>query len=132
MEQWKDFAKNLRKAMFKNIQDFSFSNIDKYSTAGLITRLTTDITNVQNAYQQIVRTFARSPFMLISALCMVVYINRKLSLIFLGAALVLFTVLIFIVTNAHKRFSRVFGQYDELNSSIQENISGIRVIKSFV
>lgn len=126
------FAKNLRKAMFKNIQDFSFSNIDKYSTAGLITRLTTDITNVQNAYQQIVRTFARSPFMLVSALCMVVYINRKLSLIFLGAALVLFTVLIFIVTNAHKRFSRVFGQYDELNSSIQENISGIRVIKAFV
>ena len=126
------FAKNLRKAMFKNIQDFSFANIDKYSTAGLITRLTTDVTNVQNAYQQIVRTFARSPFMLISALCMVVYINKKLSLIFLGAALVLFTVLIFIVTNAHKRFSKVFGQYDELNASVQENISGIRVIKSFV
>ncbi len=126
------FAKNLRKAMFKNIQDFSFANIDKYSTAGLITRLTTDITNVQNAYQQIVRTFARSPFMLISALCMVVYINKRLSLIFLGAALVLFTALVLIVTNAHKRFSKVFGQYDELNASVQENISGIRVIKSFV
>ncbi len=126
------FAKNLRKAMFKNIQDFSFANIDKYSTAGLITRLTTDITNVQNAYQQIVRTFARSPFMLISALCMVVYINKRLSLIFLGAALVLFTVLIIIVTKAHKRFTKVFGQYDELNASVQENISGIRVVKSFV
>ena len=96
------FAKNLRMAMFSNIQNFSFTNIDKYSTAGLITRLTTDVSSVQNAYQQIIRTFVRSPIMLVSALCMVIYINRKLSVIYLVAAIVLFTVLIFIVTNAHK------------------------------
>ena len=126
------FAKNLRKAMFANIQDFSFANIDKYSTAGLITRLTTDINSVQNAYQQIIRIFVRSPIMLISALCMVIYINRKLSVIYLIAAVVLFTVLISIVTRAHKRFRNVFKQYDELNAGVQENISGIRVVKSFV
>ncbi len=126
------FAKNLRRAMFSNIQNFSFANIDKYSTAGLITRLTTDINSVQNAYQQIIRTFVRSPIMLISALCMVVYINKKLSLIYLVAAIVLFTVLILIVSKAHKLFRNVFKQYDELNAGVQENISGIRVVKSFV
>lgn len=126
------FAKNLRMAMFSNIQNFSFTNIDKYSTAGLITRLTTDISSVQNAYQQIIRTFVRSPIMLVSALCMVIYINRKLSVIYLVAAIVLFTVLIFIVTNAHKKFRKVFQQYDDLNAGVQENISGIRVIKAFV
>ena len=126
------FAKNLRMAMFSNIQNFSFTNIDKYSTAGLITRLTTDVSSVQNAYQQIIRTFVRSPIMLVSALCMVIYINRKLSVIYLVAAIVLFTVLIFIVTNAHKKFRKVFQQYDDLNAGVQENISGIRVIKAFV
>lgn len=126
------FAKNLRMAMFSNIQNFSFTNIDKYSTAGLITRLTTDVSSVQNAYQQIIRTFVRSPIMLVSALCMVIYINRKLSVIYLVAAIVLFTVLIFIVTNAHKKFRKVFQQYDDLNAGVQENISGIRVIKALV
>lgn len=126
------FAKNLRKGLFSKIQDFSFANIDKYSTAGLITRLTTDVTSVQNAYQQIIRTFVRSPIMLVSALCMVIYINKKLSVIYIIAAIVLFTVLISIVTRAHKRFRNVFKQYDELNAGVQENISGIRVVKSFV
>lgn len=126
------FAKNLREAMFANIQNFSFANIDRFSTAGLITRLTTDVSSVQNAYQQIIRTFVRSPIMLISALCMVIYINKKLSLIYIVAAIVLFSVLLSIVTKAHKLFRNVFKQYDELNAGIQENISGIRVVKSFV
>lgn len=126
------FAKNLRFAMFSNIQKFSFANIDKYSTAGLITRLTTDVSSVQNAYQQIIRTFVRSPIMLISALCMVILINKKLSLIYFVAAIVLFSVLLLIVSKAHKLFSSVFKKYDELNAGVQENISGIRVVKSFV
>ena len=126
------FAKNLREAMFANIQNFSFANIDRFSTAGLITRLTTDVSSVQNAYQQIIITFVRSPIMLISALCMVIYINKKLSLIYIVSAIVLFSVLLSIVTKAHKLFRNVFKQYDELNAGIQENISGIRVVKSFV
>lgn len=126
------FAKNLRKGMFYNIQNFSFTNIDKYSTSGLITRLTTDITNVQNAYQQIIRTFARAPFMLISALCMVIYISPSLSVIFLCAAVVLGIFLSFIISNAHPRFRKVFERYDDLNASVQENVSGIRVVKAYV
>lgn len=102
------FARNLRKGMYYNIQDFSFSNIDKYSTAGLITRLTTDVTNVQNAFQMIIRMFARAPIMLISAMAMCFYINSKLSLVFLGAIIFLGIFLYFIMTTVHPYFKRVF------------------------
>ena len=126
------FASNLRDAMYVSIQNYSFSNIDKFSTAGLITRLTTDVTNVQNAYQMMIRMMMRSPAMLILALCMTISISPKLSLIFLGAALFLGCALTFILTHATKAFSRVFVKYDDLNSSVQENVTGIRVVKSFV
>ncbi len=126
------FARNLRKAMFHNIQNFSFSNIDKYSTAGLVTRLTTDVTNVQNAYQMIIRMFVRSPIMLISAMIMCFTINAKLSLIFLGAVLFLGFCLYYIMTHAHPFFRKMFRKYDDLNSSLQENLTGIRVVKAYV
>ena len=126
------FARNLRKAMFYNIQNFSFSNIDKYSTAGLVTRLTTDVTNVQNAYQMIIRMFVRSPIMLISAMIMCFTINAKLSLIFLGAVLFLGFCLYYIMTHAHPYFRKMFKKYDDLNSSLQENLTGIRVVKAYV
>ena len=126
------FASNLRDAMYVSIQNYSFSNIDKYSTAGLITRLTTDVTNVQNAYQMMIRMMMRSPAMLILALCMTVSISPRLSLIFLGAAAFLGCALTFILTHATSAFSRVFVKYDDLNSSVQENVTGIRVVKSFV
>lgn len=125
-------AKNLRKSMFDNIQNFSFTNIDKYTTAGLITRLTTDVTNVQNAYEQLVRIVVRSPLMSISAFCMAISISPRLSVIFLCAIAVLITILSLIITRVHPRFKRVFEYYDNINSSVQENVSGIRVIKSFV
>lgn len=126
------FAKNLRKAMFYNIQDFSFANIDKYSTSGLITRLTTDVTNVQNAYLMIIRTFVRAPFMLISAMVMSFYINSKMALIFLGAIIFLSIALYLIISNAHPIFRNVFRKYDDLNASVQENLTGIRVVKAYV
>ncbi|MCR5084609.1 MAG: ABC transporter ATP-binding protein/permease [Succinivibrionaceae bacterium] len=126
------FASNLRDAMYVSIQNFSFSNIDKYSTAGLITRLTTDVTNVQNAYQMIIRMTMRSPAMLILALCMTISISPRLSLIFLAAALFLGCVLTYVLTHATKAFSRVFVKYDDLNARVQENVTGIRVVKSFV
>jgi len=126
------FAKNLRKGMFYNIQDFSFANIDKYSTAGLITRLTTDVTNVQNAYLMIIRTFVRAPFMLISAMIMSFYINFNMALIFLGAIIFLSIALYLIISNAHPIFKRVFRKYDDLNASVQENLTGIRVVKAYV
>ena len=126
------FAKNLRKAMFYNIQDFSFANIDKYSTAGLITRLTTDVTNVQNAYLMIIRTFVRAPFMLISAMVMSFYINSKMALIFLGTIIFLSIALYMIISNAHPIFKSVFRKYDDLNASVQENLTGIRVVKAYV
>ncbi len=126
------FASNLRDAMYVSIQNYSFSNIDKYSTAGLITRLTTDVTNVQNAYQMMIRMMMRSPAMLILALCMTISISPRLSLIFLGAAAFLGCALTFILTHATSAFSRVFVKYDDLNSSVQENVTGIRVVKSFV
>lgn len=126
------FARNLRKAMYYNIQNFSFSNIDRYSTAGLVTRLTTDVTNVQNAFQMIIRIFVRAPFTLISAMVMSFYINAKLSLIFVGAIIVLGVSLYFIMTKAHLLFKRVFRKYDDLNASVQENLSAIRVVKAYV
>ncbi len=126
------FACNLRDAMFANIQTFSFSNIDKYSTAGLVTRMTTDVTNLQNAFQMIIRIAVRAPIMLISSMVMCIVINPKISLIFFGALVVLGIVLVLIVKNATKVFDKVFTKYDDLNASVQENISGIRVVKGFV
>lgn len=126
------FARNLRRGMYYNIQNYSFSNIDKYSTAGLVTRLTTDITNVQNAFQMIIRMFVRAPFMLIFAMSMCFYINAELSLIFLGAIVFLGVVLYFIMTKAHPYFMEVFKKYDDLNASVQENLTGIRAVKAYV
>lgn len=126
------FACNLRDTMFANIQNFSFSNIDKFSTAGLVTRMTTDVTNLQNAFQMIIRIAVRAPIMLISSMVMCFVINAKISLIFLGALAVLGIVLVLIVKNATKVFDQVFPKYDDLNASVQENISGIRVVKGFV
>ena len=126
------FAKNLRRAMFHNIQDFSFENIDKYSTSGLITRLTTDVTNVQNAYLMIIRTLVRAPFMLISAMVMSFYINFEMALIFLGTIIFLSIALYLIISNAHPIFKSVFRKYDDLNASVQENLTGIRVVKAYV
>lgn len=126
------FAKNLRKAMFDNIQEFSFSNIDKFSTAGLITRLTTDVTNVQNAYQMIIRMCVRAPFMLIGAMAMAISISPKLSCVFLGAIVFLSLVLFFIMKTVHPIFTNVFKKYDDLNSSVQENVNAIRVVKAYV
>ena len=126
------FARNLRRGMYYNIQNYSFSNIDKYSTAGLITRLTTDVTNVQNAFQMIIRMFVRAPFMLISAMAMCFYINPKLSLIFVGAIIFLGIILYFIMTRVHPYFVEVFKKYDDLNASVQENLTAIRTVKAYV
>ena len=126
------FARNLRKGMYYNIQNFSFSNIDKYSTAGLVTRLTTDVTNLQNSFQMIIRMFARAPIMLISAMIMSFYINAKLALIFLGAIFFLGIILYFIMTGVHPYFVKVFKKYDNLNASVQENLTGIRAVKAYV
>lgn len=126
------FAANLREAMYVNIQTFSFSNIDKYSTAGLVTRLTTDVTNVQMAYQMIIRTLIRAPMNLVCALFMAFMINARLSLIFVGAICFLVVVLGTIMFFAMRYFNQVFPKYDELNESVQENVVAIRVVKSFV
>lgn len=126
------FAKNIRNAMFKNIQNYSFANIDKYSTAGLVTRLTTDVTNVQNSYQMVIRMCARAPFMLIFAMMMAFLINARLAFIFLGAIVFLGVVLFIIISNAHPIFLTVFRKYDDLNASVQENINAIRVVKAYV
>lgn len=126
------FACNLRDGMYENIQTFSFSNIDRYSTAGLVTRMTTDVTNVQNAYQMILRIAVRSPVMLVSSLVMCMIINVKLSLIFVVAIIVLGTVLALIMLRTTKLFDEVFKKYDALNVSVQENVSAIRVVKSYV
>lgn len=126
------FAKNLRRAMYYNIQEFSFSNIDKYSTAGLITRLMTDVTNLQNAYQMIIRTCVRAPIMMISAMTMVFIINKTMACVFLGAIIFLGGCLYFIMTHAHPYFLEVFDRYDDLNASVQENVTGIRVVKAYV
>lgn len=126
------FGKNLRKDMFYNVQNFSFSNIDKFSTASIITRLTTDVANVQNAYQMIIRIAVRSPVMLIFSLCMAFTVNSKVSLIFLFLIPFLGFSLIYIILKVHPIFQRVFGTYDRLNTIVQENLRGIRVVKSYV
>ncbi len=126
------FARNLRKGMYDKIQGYSFSSIDKFSTAGLVTRLTTDVTNVQNAYQMALRMFARPPLMLISALVMSFYLNARLALIFVGAIIFLGLALYFVMTSAHPHFKNVFRKYDDLNASVQENLTGIRAVKAYV
>ena len=126
------FAKNLRHDMYHNIQSFSFASIDKFSTSGLVTRLTTDVTNLQNSYQMIIRIAVRSPAMLIFSLVMALSINTKISLIFLCVIPFLALGLFLITTNAHPVFKRVFKTYDKLNSVVNENLHGIRVVKSFV
>ncbi len=126
------FARNLRKAMYENIQTFSFSNIDKFSTAGLVTRLTTDVTNVQMAYQMILRMCVRAPITLICAMIMAFFINARLASIYLIAVIILGVILGFITVKAHKYFTQVFPKYDDLNASVQENVSAIRVVKAYV
>ncbi len=126
------FAKNLRQAMFENIQTFSFASLDKFSTAGLVTRLTTDVTNMQMAYQMILRICFRAPVSMICAMAMVFFINARLASIYLVAVLLLGVVLFFIINGAMKYFKQAFPKYDELNASVQENVSAIRVVKAYV
>lgn len=126
------FAKNIRKALFYKIQEFSFTNIDKFSTAGLITRFTTDVTNIQGSYQMILRIFVRAPFMMIFATLMAAYINLKLSLIYIVAVLFLGAMMALIIFLVHPIFSGAVKKYDVINSRLQENISGIRVVKAYV
>ena len=126
------FARNLRQAMFDNIQTFSFSNIDKYSTAGLVTRLTTDVTNLQNAYQMILRMCTRAPMSLIIAMFMAFTINARLASIYLIAVCVLAFLLSLIIRSGMKYFKEAFRKYDDLNASVQENVSAIRVVKAYV
>ena len=126
------FAKNLRKEMFYKVQDYSFENINKFSTSSLVTRMTTDVTNVQMAFQMIIRILVRGPIMMIFALIMVLLINVRLSLIFLIAIPILGGILFFIAIKAHPNFERVFKKYDSLNRVVQENVSAIRVVKAYV
>ena len=126
------FACNLRDGMYENIQTFSFSNIDKFSTAGLVTRMTTDVTNLQNAFQMTIRIAVRAPLMLICSMLMCFFINVKLSAIFLVAIVVLAAVLMLIMKTTIPIFREVFNKYDDLNASVQENVSAIRVVKAFV
>ena len=126
------FAANLREGMFSHIQEFSFSNIDKFSTAGLVTRLTTDVTNVQNSYQMIIRLLMRAPATLIFCMIMTIVISPSLSLIFIFATLFLSFFMIIMIRTGMKSFTLVFDKYDELNASVQENVRGIRVVKSYV
>lgn len=126
------FAKNLRSAVFRKIQNFSFANVDKFSTASLITRLTTDVTNVQMAFMMFIRGAVRSPIMLICATIMAIRMNARLSVIFLCAIPVLGFAVFFIVIKAHPRFEAMLHKYDEMNAKVQENLVGIRVVKAFV
>ena len=126
------FARNLRHDMFHHVQTYSFSNIDKFSAASIVTRLTTDVTNVQNAYQMVIRVALRSPVMLIFSMVMAFRLSTRLSLIYLAAIPVLGVGLYFIMTRVHPIFERVFKTYDKLNNVTQENLHGIRVVKSFV
>ena len=126
------FAKNLRKDMFYNVQNFSFSNIDKFSTAGLVTRMTTDVTNIQNAYQMILRMFTRAPASMICAMVMAFTINARLACIYLVAVIILGILLFLIMSHATKYFQQAFPKYDDLNESVQENVSAIRVVKAYV
>ncbi len=126
------FAKNLRKAMFERIQSFSFANIDRFSTAGLVTRLTTDVNTLQMGYQMALRMMMRAPASLIVALIMSFVINSRIALIYLFAVLILSLVLYLIISNAMKYFKQAFPKYDALNESVQENVSAIRVVKAYV
>ena len=126
------FARNLRKGMFENIQSFSFQNIDKYSTAGLVTRMTTDVTNLQNSYQMILRMCFRAPITMILAFAMCVRISPRLSMIFVVAIAFLAVCLYFIIGRSHSLFRQMFKKYDALNASVQENVSAIRVVKAYV
>ena len=126
------FACNVRDTMFTNIQTYSFENIDKYSTAGLVTRLTTDVTNLQNAFQMIIRIAVRAPLMLLFSMIMAVSLSKDLSKIFLIAIAFLVTCSVIIISNATKIFTKVFEKYDALNNSVQENVTAIRVVKAFV
>ena len=126
------FAKNLRGAMFDRIQTYSFANIDKFSTAGLVTRLTTDVTNVQMAYQMTLRMFMRAPASMICAMVMAFSINAELSMIYLLAVLILGTILFVIIRHATAYFEQAFPKYDAMNASVQENVSAIRVVKAYV
>ncbi len=125
-------AKNLRETMFNHIQTFSFANIDKYSTAGLVTRLTTDVTNVQNAYQMTLRMFTRAPASLLCAMIMAFCINARLSNIYLAAVVILGILLMLIMRHATQYFQQAFPKYDDMNASVQENVSAIRVVKAYV
>ncbi len=126
------FAKNLRQDMFKRIQGFSFANIDKFSTSSLVTRMTTDVTNVQMSYMMIIRTAIRAPFMLIFSMVMAFSINSRMALIFLGTTPVLAVGLMLIMTKAIPFFNRIFKKYDKLNESVEENVRGMRVVKPYV
>lgn len=126
------FARNLREAMYENIQTFSFSNIDKFSTAGLVTRMTTDVTNIQNAYQMLLRMCFRAPVSLICAMLMAFLINERVASIYLVAVVFLGIVIIFIMRAVSKYFSEVFKKYDDLNASVQENVAAQRVVKAYV
>lgn len=126
------FAKNLRKAMYDNIQTFSFASIDKFSTSSLITRLTTDVTNIQNAYQMILRMAMRAPSSMIIAMIMSFIISPKLASIYFIAVIVLASIMFFVMRRATKYFQQVFKRYDALNNSVQENVSAIRVVKAYV
>lgn len=126
------FAKNLRGEMFRQVQDFSFRNIDRFSAASLVTRLTTDVSNVQNAFQMVIRIAVRAPILLLFALLMAFHINRRLTLVFLCVIPFLAAGLYLIASRAHPIFERVFKSYDRLNAIVQENLRGIRVVKSFV
>lgn len=126
------FARNLRKAMYENIQTFSFSNIDKFNTAGLVTRLTTDVTNMQNAYQMILRMAVRAPFSMIVAMIMAFTVSSKLASIYLIAVIILGIILALLTTRVYGYFSQVFKKYDELNESVQENVTAMRVVKAYV
>ena len=126
------FAKNLRQAMFENIQTFSFSNIDRFSTASLVTRLTTDVTNLQNSFQMLLRMAMRAPFTLLFAMIMSFSINARLATVYLGAIIFLGCIMGFLISRAHGFFKQVFEKYDDLNAGVQENITAIREVKSFV
>ncbi len=126
------FGKNLRCSLFNKVQDYSFANVDKFSTASLVTRLTTDVTNVQNTLMMLIRMAIRAPFMLVGATIMAVKISPKLSVVFFVAVPLLALVLAFIMTNAHPRFEKMLKKYDSMNASVQENLIGIRVVKAFV
>jgi len=126
------FAKNIRKAVFYKIQNFSFTNIDKFSTAGLITRFTTDIANIQNSYQMILRLLVRAPLMLIFATMMTIYISPGLSTIFIEAIIILGIVMVAVIFSVHPIFLKAMKKYDKINSDLQENINAVRVVKAYV